>query len=359
MKASRKNSFTPLLLSNFMFKRFILALVCLSFTISGFAAKLTATLQSGDKVTPFYGGNAFVEAYNAAVNGDIITLSPGEFYATNIEKSITVIGTYAFSDDLSRATQFPASITISADDVTLEGIIFSKPNYANELIIKGADNLTINRCRINYLKEVEKEGHKYHSNTILTDCYIYEYCAMSLSKNAVLRNCSVSYFANINEIGNPALIESCNVTHFAHYSTSLSSTYKRPYAIYRNCWLGLYKTSSSTDTPSLSFSAPSEFHNNMFFCSYQNSPGSNYAQSWTIRYGSAANSGNVRNSVYISQSYYPVDGSFSPITKDGMSYGPIDHKSYPAIPSITSSEIDTKTDANGNLHVKITATARD
>lgn len=334
-----------------------MALVCLSFTISGFAAKLTATLQSGDKVTPFYGGNAFVEAYNAAVNGDIITLSPGEFYATNIEKSITVIGTYAFSDDLSRATLFSASVTISADDVTLEGIRFTKSPIG--VTIKGADNLTINRCWINVLNDVEKEGHKYHNNTIFMDCYINDYNAMSLSQNAVLRNCSVNYFNDMNEIGNPALIENCNVSIFAYYNNSLSSTYEQPYAIYRNCWLGLYKTSSSTDTPSLSFSAPSEFHNNMFFCSYQNPPGSNYAQSWTIRYGSAANSGNVRNSVYISQSYYPVDGSFSPTTKDGMSYGPIDHKSYPAIPSITSSEIDTKTDANGNLHVKITATARD
>lgn len=355
MKASRKNSFTPLPLSNFMFKRFILALVCLSFTISGFAAKLTATLQSGDKVTPFYGGNAFVEAYNAAVNGDIITLSPGEFNATNIEKSITVIGTYAFSDDLSKATQFSASVTISADDVTLEGIRFTNNRTDKGVIIKGTDNLTINRCYIELLNDVEKTDHKYHNNTILTDCYINDYNAMSLSQNTVLRNCSVYYFNDMNEIGNPALIENCNITHFAYEGFIFNpAAIKRPYAIYRNCWLGLYKT--TTNTSSLSFSAPSELHNNMFYCSSQGIPSSNYA----IRYGSAANSGNVLNSVYVSSEfYYPVDGSFSPTTKDGMSYGPVDHKSYPAIPSITSSEIDTKTDAEGNLHVKITATARD
>lgn len=334
-----------------MFKRIILALVCLSFTISGFAAKLTATLQSGDKVTPFYGDSAFVKAYNAAVNGDIITLSPGEFKATNIEKSITVIGTYAFSDDLSKSTQF-SSIIISENDVTLEGI---RLNYA---YIKGTDNLTINRCYIYELNDNEKTGHKYHNNTILTDCYISRYYAMSLSQNTVLRNCSVGEFYDMNETGNLALIENCNVTKFAYFGAGLEFNYKRPYAIYRNCQLGLYKTSQSSTKPSLSFSAPSEFHNNCFECTYQ-FYNSDYAKSWSIDYGSATHSGDIRRNTYSSSECYPTKGSFSPYTKDGVSYGSVNHKAYPAIPSVTSSEIDTKTDANGNLHVKITATAND
>lgn len=354
MKASRKNSFTPLPLSNFMFKRFILALVCLSFTISGFAAKLTATLQSGDKVTPFYGDSAFVEAYKAAVNGDIITLSPGDFNATNIEKSITVIGTYAFSDDLSRATQFSASVTISADDVTLEGIRFTNNSTDKGVIIRGADNLTINRCWIATLNDVEKEGHKYHNNTILTDCYIKTYYAMSLSQNTVLRNCSVYYFYDMNEKGNPALIENCNVSYFEARGKSYLT--EQPYAIYRSCCLGLFR-GDSNGIINLSFSTPSEFHNNCFYQRFYNSSSSSYY--WKFNYGSAIHSNNVDFKQYNTDSPYPIGGSFTPYTQNGMSYGPFNHKSYPAIPSITSSEIDTKTDAEGNLHVKITATARD
>lgn len=338
-----------------MFKRFILALVCLSFTLSGFAAKLTATLQSGDKVTPFYGDNAFVEAYNAAVNGDIITLSPGSFKATNIEKSITVIGTYAFSDDLSEATQFSSSITISGDNVTLEGIRFADNTSGKGLIIKGADNLTINRCHIALLNDEVKTEHKYHNNTILTDCYINVFNAMSLSQNAVLRNCSVYYFNDMNEIGYPALIENCNVSYFGVTGKGIMA--EQPYAIYRNCCLGLFRKDSG-GILNLSFSAPSEFHNNCFYERYFYVEASNYY--WNIKYGSAVHCNNI-----ISQNYntldspYPANGSFSPHTRNGVSYGPVNHKSYPAIPSITSSEIDTKTDAEGNLNVKITATARD
>lgn len=359
MKASGRMVARLYLFPNFMFKKTILALVCLLFTLGGSAAQLTAILQSGDKVTPFYGNNAFVEAYKAAVNGDVITLSPGAFNATNIEKSITVVGTYAFSEDLSKATQFSSSITVSEDDVTLEGIRFTNSTDGKGLIIQGADNLTIDRCYIALLNDQEKTDHKYHNNTILTDCYIIFFYAMSLSQNAVLQNCSVNRFQDMNEIGNPALIENCNVTWFAYYTSSLDATYKRPYAIYRNCYLGLYKTSSSTNTPSLSFSAPSEFHNNCFSENYQYfTYGTDYTKTWSIGYSSAVNSGNITTSRY-GNNNSPADGSFSPYPYSSVSYGPVNHKSYPATPFITSSEIDTKTDADGNLHVKITAKAND
>lgn len=334
-----------------MFKRIISALVCLLFTVCGFAAKLTATLQSGDKITPFYGDNAFVDAYNAAVNGDVITLSPGAFKATNIEKSITVIGAYAFSEDLSKTTQFSSPVSISGDNVTLEGV-----RFVYTLMIEGTDNLIVNRCWIDYLNATQKEGHKYHNNTILTDCYIDDNFAMPLSQNMVLRNCSVNHFNEMNEIGNPALIENCNVTLFAYHNIGVS--YHQPYAIYRNCLLGLYKTVRYDYPPSLYFYAPSELHNNCFYETYEHPSTPSNAKSWSIQYGSA-HSNNINVRVYSSTTNCPANGSFAPYTKDGVSYGPINHKEYPAVPSITSSEIDTQTDANGNLHVKITATARD
>lgn len=260
---------------------------------------------------------------------------------------------------MSKATQFSSAITVSEDNVTLEGIRFTNSISGKGLIIQGADNLTINRCYIAHLNDEEKTDHKYHNNTILTDCYINFFYAMSLSQNAVLRNCSVNRFQDMNEIGNPALIENCNVTWFAYYTSSLDASYKRPYAIYRNCCLGLYKTSSSTYTPSLSFSAPSEFHNNRFYENYQYpTNSSNFTKTWSIGYGSAVNSGNITIFRY-GNNNLPADGSFTSYTQNNVLYGPANHKEYPAIPFITSSEIDTKTDADGNLHVKITAKAKD
>jgi hypothetical protein len=60
-----------------------------------------ATLTHGTTTTSFYGKNAFVEAYQAAEHGDVITLTGGIFAPTNIEKAITVRGNGAENNELN------------------------------------------------------------------------------------------------------------------------------------------------------------------------------------------------------------------------------------------------------------------
>lgn len=331
-----------------MAKRILWALICLVFTLTGYASQLTATLQSGDKLTPFYGSNAFVDAYNAAVDGDIITLSPGQFNSTTIAKSITIIGTYGFGDDTSKATRLGSTgvtTVITADNVTIEGV---RASYFN---IKGADNLTISRSEITYLDDEANGEKKYHDNTIVTDCMIARYRAMSLSKNTVLRNCAIDYFDDINESANLALIEDCNINQFARYNSGTSAyPYYQPYAIYRNNILRLYQWNDGSH--SITFKKPSEFHKNLIVDVSDYASSSSYYSKWSINWGSVVNDNNIVTYKY-SQSYgsanFGIDGT----------YGPVGHKEYPAIPVITSSKIDTETDDDGNIHVKISATARD
>lgn len=338
-----------------MAKRVLGVFFLLSFTLTGFAAKLTATLQSGDNVTPFYGDNALVEAYNASVDGDIITLSPGKFNTTNISKSITIIGTYAFDTDQTKATIIDNSPIVDADNVNLEGIRFS-----GTLNLKGCDHLTINRCYIVTMKDEENGEKKYHDNTILTDCLVSYYEAMSLSKNTVLRNCCINYFSDKNESSYPALIENCNIPIFYLYSNS-NYKYYQPHAIYRNCFLGLYANGGSN--LHLDLYAPSEFTNCVFWKNYYNAKSSSLKR-WAIYFTSALASNVIDEEA---DSSYNLSGtsasnrysSFTPLVRDNVTYGPEDHKEYPAIPAIISSEIDTETDIDGNLHVKISAAARD
>lgn len=60
-----------------------------------------ATLTHGTTTTSFYGKNAFVEAFQAAEHGDVITLTGGIFEPTNIEKAITVRGNGAENNELN------------------------------------------------------------------------------------------------------------------------------------------------------------------------------------------------------------------------------------------------------------------
>ncbi len=339
-----------------MIKRFIAALLFMPFTFLGFSAQLTATLQSGDNLSPFYGKNALVDAYNAAVDGDVITLSAGEFNTTEIKKSITVIGKYAFSEDTSKSTLISSKTIISADNVKIEGIRFS-----SEVTINGADNLTIDRSYIVTLSDTENGDNKYHDNTIITDCLIYDCYAMSLSQNAVFKNCNIQDFRDLNESSYPALIENCNITIFAKWENGLY--YAQPYAIYINCFLGLYKNNENKQEPTLNLYSPSEFHNVIFYSNYYHAyPNAEYNKVWTINFNSCVRDNAIMGgSSYemTSSSYSYLNRSFDSYTYSGLTVGPQNHKEYPAIPEITSAEIDTETDAEGNLHVKISATAHD
>jgi len=56
--------------------------------------KLVATLQHESQFSQYYGSGALTTAYNNAVDGDIITLSPGTFtFSGSIEKGVTLRGT--------------------------------------------------------------------------------------------------------------------------------------------------------------------------------------------------------------------------------------------------------------------------
>ena len=346
-----------------MLKKTLLALICLSLSLTGTAAQLTATLQSGDNFTPFYGANALVEAHNAAVNGDIITLSPGEFKTDHITKSVTIIGSYGFGEDTSKCTKLITCFRIVADNVTLEGI------RTDSIRIWAADNITISRSSINCLLEKKNNfdgGKLYHNNTILTDCLISSHQALYRSTNMVMRNCCINCFEDCNKKDNLALIENCNIPLFHKYN---DDRYRQPYAIYRSCFLGLYKKNSSPFNPVLSFDAPTEFHEVFFYQNFVGTSGSSDAKYYNLSFGSCMCSG-IYNFTYVHKFNVTTDsevgmyGSFSNTTYkniagEEISFGPKDHKSEPAIPAITSSQIDTETDAEGKLHVKISATARD
>lgn len=84
-------------------KKFLstLALALVS-TMTLFAqTTLVATLTKGTETTSYYGIDAFKEAVEAAADGDLITLSPGTFNATTLNKSITIRGAGTLGENLS------------------------------------------------------------------------------------------------------------------------------------------------------------------------------------------------------------------------------------------------------------------
>lgn len=98
-----------------------------------FAQQQMATLNHNDTITVFYGNYALRDAHNAAVNGDIITLSSGSFNACNITKAITLHGAGCDFDTITGMTSTIIignyKIDIENDstyNLTMEGIYNNK-----------------------------------------------------------------------------------------------------------------------------------------------------------------------------------------------------------------------------------------
>lgn len=97
-----------------------MAALCVS--LLTFAQVQVATLQHGDSVRVFYYADAFVNAYNAAVRGDVISLSAGSFTTCDINKdSLTIRG--AGMDQTFFTSSFHLGYSSSSSmNITMEGI---------------------------------------------------------------------------------------------------------------------------------------------------------------------------------------------------------------------------------------------
>ena len=137
-------------------KKFLVSLALLVATsaMSVFAqSNLVATLIHNGTVKAYYSGSAFVQAYNAAANGDTIMLSSGSFQAVNISKSLTIIGSGMHTDTIKNIfpTKLAGDFAIGAygatvSNVKLEGV------YHNGTVTMGdyigtLQNCTFHKCR--------------------------------------------------------------------------------------------------------------------------------------------------------------------------------------------------------------------
>jgi hypothetical protein len=347
-------------------KKLVLMFVAL-FTMSAsvFADGLTATLQQGDVMTPFYGVNAFQEAYAAAQDGAVITLSSGKFNdVSTVSKQITVIGAFAF-DATSTETTFLGSITVATHNVKFEGIYFTGTVTLGTSSLSNITNCTLKRCWV----ETSLTGSYKHDNTLVDQCVIKKENAMSKSSNYCIKNSTIGYFAGMNTTTNLAYITNCVVWEFVHYYYNKgyiqNTTYQCPYAFYKNNYLGIYKTETSSQT--ISFTSPSEFYNNMFCQTYmrqdyQDSEPYSYLNSITLNFASGCvNDGNIKGDQKFKNFFeYPAHPVDAPIGSDGTAVGPYGgtgFSEYPAIPRIISKTIDSNSDAEGKINVKITVKA--
>ena len=333
-----------------MKKSFLLLMAFLTMSANMLADGLTATLQQGDKMTAYFGEDAFMQAYEAASDGAVITLSAGGFNSDIvIEKQITIIGAYAFSGKDTENTHV-WSIQIGVDNVNIEGIYIS-----TSLTLGHKDaisNCQIKRCWV----ESTLSANQTHTNTVVDQCVVKTETANAKGINYSIKNTTINKFGAKNTTDNMATITNCVVWQWTNGG---SSGFYQPYAIYMNNILG---NKSSDD--SMMADASSEFYHNAFIHT------GNYSNGvFNVIFPSGIDGGNISGEKNTELYYYSDLNRFPawhPIDKwktagmDGTwigTYGGTGFSAYPGIPRIVSRTIDSFTDAEGKLNVKISAKA--
>lgn len=324
-------------------KRFLFLLLLVNSMVI-LADGTTATLQVGDDMTFYTGMSAFQQAYEAApTTGATITLSSGEFTAVaTIEKSVRIVGAYGLDPNDSYGTFIAGTVTVSADNVKLEGMYFK-----SNVTLAAVNNCTIKRCWINNLTQSGT-----HTNTLIDQCVVKYDSAIETGVNYGIKNSTLDYFAAMNTTANVANITNCLVWRFLSYDNSYD---RQPYAVYKNNILILENYLSSNKTFTLS--SPSEFYNNYLYRTTISS--SSYYVTCNFSTG-CVNVGNVYSGETSKTNVTAVYPDTLSVTVEGVTVGITGGEGfnkYPGIPRVLTSTIDAQTDDKGKLNAAITVQA--
>lgn len=310
---------------------------------------LVATLQHGDNMQAFYGGNALKQALEAAQTGDVISLSPGTFNATDITKAVTIQGagyvqdvtngryctmiTGGKSTGVGGLYQMAIELLSNEKGLTIEGVkmdsrtiirvngtyenvIFKKCLLGSITMSEISKSWTFDQCRIASLSPGNKSQNLYLNNCIIQTLY-----GNSVDASVYINHCFIyTLSGGVTSNFKDSFIYSCS-------SASSASSFHNVYTT---------QIPSNNNNNGLVQLNNSDF--NALFADGEFA----YTDERTYELTAAA-----------AQHYLGDDG-----TQVGIYGGDTPFTDVPTNPQITSRQIATKTDNDGKLSVKITVEAQ-
>lgn len=332
-------------------KKNLLTLIFVLAITLGYSQQKVA-LESSGTTTIFGGSTPFADAYNAAVNGDIIYLPGATMPSFTIDKGITIIGAghYPTATVATNPTLITGNINIgaNADGLTLEGIHFSGGiTFGLNMEI---NDVTIKRCRIDGSIDFagNSSGTTPCMNSLIAENVIVGNLTMTnLINSAVTNNILNGVLANgsNNGISNNIFLYNGTTYTLNNIDNSFitNNIFFDPSNINSGCDMSTFSYNVFKYTP---VSGNSTFTSNYFNVDFTNlminQSGAifDYSQDYHLQSPSA---------------YLGTDGS-----QVGVYGGVFVFKdlSIPHNPHIVSKTIATQTNAAGELPIQITVEAQ-
>lgn len=203
-------------------KKLFLSVVAAVLATVGFAQNnLVATLVHNDTISTYYGTSALSQAHEAAVNGDVITLSSGSFSACDITKAITLRGAGMELDTVNhiaptvingdfKLNAFNDSCFVTLEGLSHTGIIYTTGN--NKLI-----SPTFIKCRLGAVECRYQTGY-----------YVSDYWYSSM-ENAKFVNCKVT---RALAFSGTASFLNCIIMDLYHHHSSIALSINNSILIY-------------------------------------------------------------------------------------------------------------------------------
>ena len=305
---------------------------------------LVATLTHGDNVSYYYGAGAFGSAHNAAVSGDIITLSGGVFSDVTLTKALTIRGTGIDATTLTEIQNIIIDIPESDSlQFSMEGV-----NCTSTLSMKGS-------CITPYFLKCKFNSVSFSSSSSI--------------KDATFVNCKIR---NSLYLGSKSTLKMAHsfVQNFNNGSSHYGSKAQFVYCVVRGLFQYMYDSSFinsivCSTSPSDSNYLPSATvaMNTLAIgrSPYTNMQGSEVDCDWYSSYSSVFNSysGTYSDSETfelteeVKTNYTSTDGT----TEIGLYGGQNPYSPTPLYPRISTMNVAKQATADGKLSVEIEVSA--
>lgn len=335
-------------------KKVYSVLVALMATTMSFAQVTTiATLSHDGEVSSYYGTVALQEAYAAAADGDVITLSCGSFAAVDINKALTIRGAGMQEDTLAAITptiingNFSINIPNSEEHyLMMEGLYHDNTitidTLANASFVK--NRLGIITCKNTTTSRMEKlpfvhckvtssSQSKFAniSSASFINCYAASLVLPSGSTNYEFLNCVI--WANLSDVNN-SIFTNCII-----YNPTSPGSYPLNSTNTANYCLGKSYIASNNIFRNLSATTNTYYTDNWedLFQTYTGT----YSDTETFELTDEAKT-----------KYLGQDGS-----EVGMYGGNLPYDPIPTNPRITKFDVASKSTADGKLRIEIEVAA--
>ena len=352
-------------------KKLIVSLFVLLCTTMSFAqTSLLATLSHEGSISTYYGSSALKEALEKATDGDAITLSAGQFLATNITKNVTLrgAGMSVRTDSIysHEATIVQGDFEIAPTDSTTGRIIVEGVYFTSDITYKGlVRNPLFMKSRFSTVKS--GDGGRI-VNATLIHCRVASGFGLADNSNACFVNSVVRDPLNVGKKGSNFEFDNCVVSFFNRTGIDGSSyTSKVIDSYYKNCMImANYSSIGSSNT---SYTIPysctaincvgcstwgdlNDYYNNIFYyLSSKNTTNKNVAKpSNVLKTGGFTYNDSEKYELTdeAKTKYLGTDGK-----QIGIYGGSLPYEEDPTTPQITKCNVAAKSTADGKLSVDI------